>query len=299
MDNFLIIALIVVAIAIVYFVIKSYKIRFDTILAFTGGLGSGKSFLSVHYSLKLLKKQRLKVRLQNLFKKRSCKAELPLLYTNIPVLIDKNRYAIRLTASHLLLQEKLIPKSVCLLDEVDSFASQFDYGNNNIKDTFNEFVRLYRHYTLGGYLVVNSQCSENIVLQIRRRINTVFNLMQFQTFLIFYRVKIRAIDISEEIKSVSEDTKEESFTFKYGILPLNRHYDTYCYSERYNTVPYADNKNHVQLKTNVLTNNPKDKKEALTTSIELASPRKKVKSSLFSKLKSKNQLNVKRKNTRK
>ena len=257
MDNFLLLALIVFAIVIVYILIKSYKIRFDTILAFTGGLGSGKSFLSVHYSLKLLKKQRLKVRLQNLFKKPLKKAELPLLYTNIPVLIEKNKYAIRLTPGHLLLQEKLIPKSVCLLDEVDSFASQFDYGNNNIKDTFNEFVRLYRHYTLGGYLVVNSQCSENIVLQIRRRINTVFNLMQFQTFLIFYRVKIRAIDISEEIKSVSEDTKEESFTFKYGILPLNRHYDTYCYSERYKTVPNSQDIYHNQLKTNVLTSNPK------------------------------------------
>ena len=115
------------------------------------------------------------------------------------------------------------------IDEVGSFASQFEYNNPNIKDNFDEFVRLFRHYTKGGYLVVNDQCSENIVLQIRRRINTVFNLMHFKKwFGIVYTVKVRNISISEEIKTVEEQDTEDNMTTKIRFMPLFlKRYDTY------------------------------------------------------------------------
>ena len=52
--------LIVIALSIIiFFIIKPYFIKYDTIIAFTGGLGSGKTYLSVKYALRLLRINRL------------------------------------------------------------------------------------------------------------------------------------------------------------------------------------------------------------------------------------------------
>lgn len=256
MDNNLI-PIIFIAIAVILLIIwlKSYKIKHDTILAFTGGLGSGKSFLSVNYAIRLYKKNLFAVKLKNFFRKE--KKPLPILLSNIPVLIKKNIYSYQLTERHLLLQERVPEKSVVFMDEIDSFASQYDFKEKNIVDIFDEFIRLFRHYTQGGYLVVNAQCSENIVLVVRRRLNQVVNLMNFQKFLCFYRVRVRNISISEEIKTIEEEDTEDNMTYKIGLIPLNRHYDTYCYSKRYNSVPISPFTAHNQLKTNTLLKNSK------------------------------------------
>lgn len=175
-------------------------------------------------------------------------------YSNIPLRISKKEMAIVLKPEHLLLMEKLGYRSVIFIDELGAFASQFDYSNPFIKDNFDEFVRLYRHYTLGGYIVVNDQCSENIVLQIRRRINTVFNLMHFKKHLfgLFFTVKIRNISISEEIKTIEQKDTEDNMTLYFGFFPLKNTYDTYCYSERYSTVKKCEEKCYNFLKKNKL-----------------------------------------------
>lgn len=253
--NILPIILIAIAITLLIIWLKSYKIKHDTILAFTGGLGSGKSFLSVNYAIRLYKKNVLSVKIKNFFSKD--KKPLPILLSNIPVLIKKDIFSYQLTEKHLLLQEKVPEKSVVFIDEIDSFASQYDFKEKNIVDIFDEFIRLFRHYTQGGYLVVNSQCSENIVLVVRRRLNQVVNLMNFQKFLCFYRVRVRNISISEEIKTIEQEDTEDNMTYKIGLIPFSRHYDTYCYSKRYDTVPKVQFNTHTQLKTNTLMKNSK------------------------------------------
>ncbi|MBR2927164.1 MAG: hypothetical protein IKC31_06270 [Clostridia bacterium] len=230
--------LIIVALCIVAWrVWKSYHInRYDTIIAFTGGLGSGKSLLSVEMSIRLLKKMRRKVRWKNLFRRKGNKLPTPQLYSSIPVKISSKENAIILTDKHLLLEEKIVQNSVVFIDEIGSFCSQFDYRAPNT-DVFDEFVRFYRHYTKGGYLVCNDQCSENIVLQVRRRLNTVYNLMGFRKwFWLFYTVKVRNISVSEEIKTVEQQHTEDNMTTLFGFMPLFRRYDTYCYAPRYDYV---------------------------------------------------------------
>lgn len=238
--------ILIISVLVVIFFIRSFlKNKVDTITAFTGGLGSGKTAKSVQISIKLFKKNKFKVKIHNLFKKD--KEELPKLYSNIPVFIDKkNGYSCKLTEDIVLLRERIPKKSVVLIDEIGGFASQFDYNNPNIKDNFDEFVRLFRHYTFGGYLVVNDQCSENIVLQVRRRINVVQNLSKFVVIPIFHFVFyfVREISISEEIKQVLNDddslNNSNKLVFGWWFLFFRKkykHYDTYCYSERYNRVP--------------------------------------------------------------
>lgn len=280
--------LILIIILVIFIIIKNYKKKYDTIVAFTGGLGSGKSLLSVQTSIKLLRKNRNYVWRQNniwryLKKIKSPKKPLqpilekPMLYSSIPIYFrchfwNKKEWSIKLEEEHLLLIKKLGFKAVVFIDEIGSFANQFQYKNSNILDNFNEFIRLFRHYTKGGYLVVNDQCSENIVLEVRRRINQVYNLMSFRHIWFIYWVKVRNISISEEIKTIEENNKENNMSTMFGIMPSKKTYDTYCYSERYSSVPTKKEKNYNKLKKNDLLVVSNFKKEKKTTSAETPPP---------------------------
>ena len=272
------ITFIIIAIVLV-FLWKSYTIKYDTVIGFTGGLGSGKTFQSVKISLKLLRRQRRRVKRHNRFehiKHFLCNRytvklwEKPMLYSSIPVRISKEEYAIQLVPEHLLLTKRIVQRSIVFIDEVGSWASQFEYALPNLQDNFDEMVRFFRHYTKGGYLVVNDQCSENIVLYIRRRINTIFNLMHFKKwFGLLYTVKVRNISISEEIKTVEEQDTEDNMTTLWGILGFFKHYDTYCYSERYNTVPAWREGIYCKLKKNTLLAVPKKRIKKKTNDNEV------------------------------
>jgi len=254
--------IILIAVVLLLLLWKTYKVLYDTVIAFTGGLGSGKTLLSVKFSLRLLRKQRARVKRHNRFervkkffyeKHTPDIWEKPLLYSSIPIRINKKEWAIMLKPEHLLLTKRIRQRSIVFIDEVGSWAKQFDYALPNIQDNFDELVRFFRHYTKGGYLVVNDQCSENIVLYIRRRINTVFNLMHFKKwFGIVYTVRVRNISISEEIKTIEEEDTEDNMTLLWGFMGFFKHYDTYCYSERYNTVPEWREREYFRMKKNEL-----------------------------------------------
>lgn len=250
---------------------RSYRFNtFDTVVAFTGGLGSGKSFMSVDMSVRLLRRQRRKVWFHNLLHPKE-KWERPILYSSIPVRVGRKEMATILTDGHLLLQERIVPNSVVFIDEIGGYCSQFEYRATNT-DIFDEFVRFFRHYTTGGYLVVNDQCSENIVLQVRRRLNTVYNLMAFRIwparwFPLFYTVKVRNITVSEEIKTIEEQDTEDNMTTYFGIMPPYKRYDTHCYSHRYDRVTKENNVQHTQMKQDKILRINKTKQETLDKKI--------------------------------
>ena len=250
-------------------IFTSYRLNtYDTVVAFTGGLGSGKSFLSVDIAIKLLKRKRREVWLKNLFNKKGEKLPRPLLYTSIPVSISKKENAVILTEKHLLLQEKLVPRSLCFIDEIGSFCSQFDFKAKNA-DVFDEFVRFFRHYTKNGYIVCNDQCSENIVLQVRRRLNTVYNLTGFRKWFGFiYTVKVRNISVSEEIKTIEEQDTEDNMTTLIGFLPWRKRYDTHCYSPRYDYVDEGTVEHHTTLQKLDILRLPKETVPTLDSRIK-------------------------------
>lgn len=238
------ILIIIIAVILILIILsRFYTIREETVIGLTGGLGTGKTLIGVTKSVNLLKRARFKWWIDThifLWKK---KREKPQLYSNIPIRISKKEWATELTEQHLLLQEKIIEKSIVFMDEIGAYASQWEYNNPNAKETFDEFIRLFRHYTKGGYLIATEQCSENIILTVRRRINTINNLMHFKKWLgIFYTVRVRKISISEEIKTIEENNAEDNMKTMVGLLIGKRKmYDTYCYSGRYKTVPKGQN----------------------------------------------------------
>ena len=262
----MVILAIVILAFVMWLIIKPYVMSYDTVVSYTGGLGSGKSLISTQMAVRLLRKNRYKVLWHNIRHPKS-KIAKPLLFSSIPLRISKKEWAFALTPEHLTLESKLPEKCVVFIDEIDAYASQFDFKQPNIIQNFDEFCRFFRHYTKGGYLVCNTQSTDNLVLQIRRRMNTVFNLMHFKKwFWLFYTVKVRNISISEEIKTIEQDNVEDNMSTLFGFLPIFcRRYDTYCYSGRYTTLPTLKNKRYKALKTNEVIKCPTERRTPLTT----------------------------------
>ena len=271
---------IILLVIVLWLIIFPYTLHYDNLVSFTGGLGSGKTFMSVNTALVLYRKQRLRARFHNLFHPKD-KKELPELYCNIPLKITRKKMAIRLRKEHLLLQERISEGSIVLLDEVDCFANQFSYNNPCIVDqtgkggedvgNFDEFCRFFRHYTKGGYLIFNTQATANENLTIRRRQNQVNILFHFRKWgvpLLFpniiYTVKVRNVCLSDDVKTVEEGNTEDNMRLLIGFFPFYRHYDTYCYSGRYSGVPKGNDTRFSKLKTNECLVAPKGKQTKLT-----------------------------------
>ena len=217
--------LIIVFIVCLVLAKKHYSIKYDTVIGFSGGLGSGKSYESVKLSIKLLNRNRKAVRRKNFWTKffnlKRPLLEKPLLYSSIPVRISRKEWSIPLTSNHLLLVDKQVPRSITFIDEIGSFINQREYNHIN-GSNFDEFIRFYRHYHLGGYLIVNDQASGNIVNFARRRMNHIYNLFDFKPFLhFFYSYKVRLINISDDIKSVETETSDEQYRVVHGVFGLS------------------------------------------------------------------------------
>lgn len=321
--NIWLILFIILSIFIIYILLKCYFEKYDNAVGFTGGLGSGKTLKGVSLSIRLLNRNRIKVKWLN-FKtwfynvfhkyKKDYISEKPLLYSSIPIFIkSKNHYfkncnvvelkqsfyipnsfcryipynkfieleldkhvvrkyieaSIELLPEHLLLQFHINEKSIVFIDEIGGFCSQYEYANLNAQGGFDEFIRLYRHYTKGGYFVFTDQCSDNIVKSVRVRLNKIFNLNNFKKYWFVYKVGIREISTSEDIKTIEQNMKEDNEKVTWGLMPPKNRYDTYCYSERYKLVPKGYDDIYTCLKRYSMLKIPKVYKKPLTIDKEI------------------------------
>lgn len=281
--------IVVVALILAFLWLKPYLMRYDTVIAFTGGLGTGKSYISSNTARIELKKNRFKTRIYNFFHPRH-KLPMPLLYSSIPLRISRKEYSTILDPESLILQKGFVKGSVVFLDEVDVFANQFAMGNENIIDTsskkdlqkkrdgtsdydsglFDEEVRLFRHLwsssACEAKLIVNTQATSNISTIIRRRMNSVFVLSKFRLHKIpilriplFYTVRVREITITDEITNNDQGDKGDAMRLLIGLAPRFRLYDTHCYRHRADTIPLQMMATWDRLTTERLTKCPTDR----------------------------------------
>ena len=250
-----ILILIVFIIFVVKVVPRLYVLKIDNTMMFTGAPGTGKTNEMVTMALKLYRRQKSKVKWHNRFSKN--KWEKPILYSNMPIRVSKKEWSTDLKIEHLLLTERQNHRSITVITELGKVASQYDWNNLNVQDNLNDYISLYRHYTLGGYFLCDDQSSDNIAVNIRRRLGTVINMLHFRKFFILYWVKMRNITISEDIKTIEDDSVETNMRWRIGLFPLFRKkYDTYAFSERYNSVPRMITVFHTKYKTNKITQIP-------------------------------------------
>ena len=242
---------------------KFYHVNIDHTIMYTGAPGTGKTNEMVLQAVRLYKMVKRQVKRKNrinrLFKKPLL--EMPRLYSNIPIKLRKNVFSYRLKIEHLLLTERLSYKAVTVITELGKIASQYDWQNLNVQDNLNDFISMYRQYTKGGYFLCDDQSSDNIAVTIRRRLGTVVNMLHFKHWWKLYWVKMRNMTISEDIKTIETDVVESNMRWRLGIFPLfGVRYDTFAFSERYNTVPKGTELRFYQYKTNEIMNMPNAEK---------------------------------------
>ena len=96
--------------------------------------------------------------------------------------ISRTKFCYQLKPEHLLEQERLVLRSVIFITELGKIASQYHWDNENVKEHLDDFISMWRQYSKGGYVVVDDQSSDNVVVNIRRRIGTVINMLHFRKF---------------------------------------------------------------------------------------------------------------------
>jgi len=265
--------LFVIIIILVFYIYKHfYFIKVDNTLMFTGAPGTGKTNEMVRMSLKLLKavrrrtkRENFKIALINLWHKKDKDfiplpyQEKPLMYSNIPIKISKREWSQKLKLEHLTLSERQTKRAITVITEIGKIVSRYDHQNPNISDNIDEYVSLYRQFTLGGYFLCDDQSSDNAEVDIRRRLGTIINMLHFTRFWIFYFVKMRNITISEDIKTIEKDSVEDNYKTRLGVFLGKPRYDTYAFSERYASVPKGKDTTWKKFKTNVIMKVPKDR----------------------------------------
>lgn len=287
----------IIVLFVLFLFIKPYFIKYDTICAYTGGLGSGKSFLSSLTAVRLLRKNRLKTKIYNILHRKKDRLSKPMLYSSIPIRISKNEMAEVLTSDMLTLQTGIVKGSIVYIDEVDVFANQFAFANDNIIECsskkalqekrdgisdydsglFDEYMRLFRHLwsseACESRMILNTQATSNITTIIRRRMNTVFVLSRFRVRKVpiinhmpfvgwlfkWYTVECRNITITDEITNTSECNTEDNMRIVFGFMPYRRLYDTHCYKHRADTIPDALSEKWDKLTTERLLKCPIDR----------------------------------------
>ena len=234
---------------------KFYLVQIDNTLMFTGAPGTGKTNEMVKWALKLYRWNSKAVRRHNRFRKD--KWEEPILYSNIPIRINRSTWSTELKKEHLLLTERQNLKSITVITEIGKIASQYDWNNLNVQDNLNDYISLYRQYTQGGFFLCDDQSSDNVAVNVRRRLGTVINMLHFKRWWKIYWVKMRNITVSEDIKTIEDESAEDSMRWRIGLLPIfYSRYDTYAFSDRYLTVPVGLLKHFDQYKTNKIMDLP-------------------------------------------
>ena len=283
-----IIIIFVLTLFILFIIIKKfYFIKVDHTLMFTGAPGTGKTNEAVKWSLRLYRYNLRKWKRQRnkALRKKQPYPDKPQLYSNIPIrmgrfskkefeelklrinelnpnidleTIKNIRYSNPLKIEHLLNQERIELKSVVFVTELGKVASQYDWQNMNVQKHLDDFISLYRQYTQGGYFICDDQSSDNIAVTIRRRLGTVINMLHLRKFWKVYWVKMRNITISEDIKTIEDESAEDSMRWRLGLFPLfTQTYDTYAFSQRYDSVPSGSRLLYISYKTNKIINIPK------------------------------------------
>lgn len=285
----------VICVIILWKLLKPYFIRHDTTMCIVGGLGAGKTRTAVTRCKILIRKQRIihyyffnfkrrianRVRkIINYFHKRynlkhrkeikfkpkkiyeiKTYREKPMVYSNIPMHFKshlfgrKYEWSLELKASHILCLEKQIEFSITFIDEMPQFINQFNWNQDLIQKNVNEYITYFRHY-IGGYFIVTAQAVDDIVVQIRRKLNQATWCFNFRKWgwpkPLFYTVRMCDIQLSDQVTNISTTYIEDNTKLHFGLFPWRKDYDPRCYSERYlNIFNKGENKpKHKRLKIN-------------------------------------------------
>lgn len=242
------IVIVIIAVFLLMQYLRAVRLPKQSIVAFTGTLGSGKTYLAVKNAVKEYNKQNLKYKIYMLLSWLPRRDKLlkswkysATMYSNIPVRISKSKLSTPLVKEDLLERGRLPEKCVVLIDEIGQFASQWDFDNPKVQENLATFIRFFRHW-LDGKMFVTDQVADNIVKPIRSRLGMIYNLHDFRRWagvLPFYKVTAIPLLLIEDNTNAVESSTNEAYedSYFFGYLPYrknkNNKYQSRCYKPIY------------------------------------------------------------------
>lgn len=226
--------LVVVALFIGYIVLyKKFAVLPDNaIVMVNGGLGAGKSNMTVGAGVRDYKQRlrRYKIR-KVLFPWKSF--EKPVLCSNIPLKLEY----VPLTKAILERKVRLPYGSVLIIDEFSLVADSMSYKTIN-NTTLMLFMKLFRQETRGGVMYVNTQALEDCHYAMKRCVNSYIWIFKKRKIFFLLLFKIRVFTINEDSTMNLVDDVQEN---RYYLLSTRvwRKYDTYAYSGLTDRLPVA------------------------------------------------------------
>ena len=269
--NFLIVLAVLLGLFFLVKLLSPYFVRITTVFYVSGSMGTGKDVLSHKYALARYRVARreyvMRKKVHN-FKQKFLKPSLrvpygedaPLFLSTVPVLIkyhkklEKQIISSKLTLDTILLKERMPRGSVVYISDINRMINQYAYKNINVVKHVSEYITMFRQYTKGGYIIVNSQASFQVAKEIRGLFGKIRNNLSFKKFLCFYRIEGRTITLSEDVINVEQgdaDSKDVNTSYIYGFLnPFIRRYDTYAYYGRVYNLPVHEGQMFKKANTN-------------------------------------------------
>ena len=252
--KFLSILLVIVLVLIVVHIIKK-KIKLlniPNVFLISGAVKTGKTLLSVHLSKKQYRKNVRSWYFKTFFlkllgKKKDELPKKPMLYSNIPL----GRVKFNLLTMDIILQKVRIPdKSVVLIDEASLLADSTLCKDKYVNNRLMRFVKLFAHYTHGGYLFIDTQSISDLHFSFKRCMNNYLYIYSRVKYPFITIMKVREMLYSED-GSLMNNSNEDIELSMRKIIILNRtynDYDCYCYSSFTDMLPYQVRYNVDKLK---------------------------------------------------
>lgn len=233
-----ILLIILIAIVVVFLLIKFKVPKLGNMTLITGGIKTGKSTLSVYLSYKQYKRNLFKWKIKRFFIKffRKLKIkkfintkipEKPLFYSNIPIAVPY----VPLTKELLLRKERFSYGSVAYICESSLVADSMSFGDKKINEELLLFNKLFAHETKGGSLFYDTQSVLDNHFAIKRTLSSylyIHHTIKIPFFLLMY---VKELKYSEDSTNVFKDDVEES-GLQLIIVPKRvwKKFDCYCYS---------------------------------------------------------------------
>ena len=222
---------------------------------YIGGVpGTGKTLFITY----LMKKKYMQE--NNIFKRLFTKKRYINIFSNYPILLDKNHYSYKCTLSDFNVFKKHIPDSDFVFDEFQSYYDSLDYKNfpKNISKNF------HRHFGIKDIYLI-SQHPSRIVKQARILINEFYQITRFVKIpfigIGFLRYNIyfnfedygRSVNVKKD--DVNYDFKKKFVFFKYK--KVFKSYNTKYLRALVDDKPYINtfNYDHVDLSLNDINKN--------------------------------------------
>lgn len=249
---------IVIVIFLILYMLRKKKFNGANVQEFNSNVGGGKTSTAIYVGMTRHKFCVTSVKFSNFWRKvfKLEQKELPYCYCNIPIYKNRKKGILwkwykPFTMEHLLRKVRVEPKSTTIITEASLIATSMDGVPNKNgftrqqNDTLNLFLKLYRHYSLGGTCIVETQSRDDLHYSFDRNISVCTYIFRAVNLPFFRFVKCRDLFYANNVQNTFDEDVTQDKSLKWFLIPKSifNKYDSYYYNRLSKDLPLIEN-NH-------------------------------------------------------